>query len=219
MIFKTLNIDSSSPNNHLTKDCLLLVEGTDEARVFEGLLKHHGLENEVLILNYEGKDKLGMQLSVIKTFTNYPKVKVIGVTGDADKNAPDAFVNIKAILEKNGYLAPNRPNEVISGSGLAIGIFIIPGGDQGGALEDLLLKSVQNNKGFECVDQFLDCFQRETQKKIKNISKAKVQAFLSGQEISKRSPGDATDVGYWDFSHSVWEPFSNFVKLLVDSRT
>ncbi len=81
-------------------------------------------------------------------------------------------------------------------------------------LEDLCLKSIETTHGYQCVKQFIDCCCKEKKLKIKNISKAKVQAYLAIKSPIVNSLGTGAQKGYWDFDHRCFEDIKKFLNDL-----
>ena len=63
-----LDADTGRPSLRIHSDWLLLVEGRDEANLFNALMKHHfDAEPKIQVIDAGGKDKFSRNLSAIQT--------------------------------------------------------------------------------------------------------------------------------------------------------
>jgi len=131
---------------------------------------------------------------------------------DSYKSAFDSIVDIlcrKMIFQD----VPNMHGVWASGPP-QIGIFIMPGKTiKGESLEDLCLKTVEEEPAMKCVDEFSSC---ASSLKVppKNLSKAKAQVFLAAQHELASSVGIGAEKGYWDLESSVLKELKEFLSHL-----
>lgn len=200
----------------ITSKILLAVEGRDEKNFFEKLLPSIGI-NDFQIEDIGGKDQFKDKFPVLLLRPGfYAADKTSMVTHVAiirDKDEDEAFVSIKKIVEQSGLIPPDE-NGKFSNSTPKVGIFIMPGSKiKGTMIEDLCLKSVQPHPAMGCVKAFSECIAKLT-KPPKNMSKAKVQAYLAAQPDIAESLGVGAKKGYWDFESSTFDELKTFLSHL-----
>jgi hypothetical protein len=199
----------------ITKKKLLGVEGKDEIDFFEELFKHMGMENKVDLREVKGKYNFKKEIPLLKKATGFSGLEAIAIIRDADDSCRSAFESIKGVLKKNNLLPPRKPGEFSQGNP-KVGVFIMPDNKNSGKLENLCLETVKGEEGMKCVDSFIGCANRlENPPKEKDISKAKVQAFLAIMPEVPHRLGIGAKKGYWDFDSAPLEPLKNFLSELV----
>lgn len=203
----------------LNNQILILVEGRDEVNFFNKLIEKLGLSAQVEDIC--GKDVFPTEngFKAITKLEGFENVKSIAVIRDADsgeKAAHSAFQSVKTVLERNSVVCPSAPGEFIENNGLKVGIFIMPDCENEGMLEDLCLKSVENDSVFKCAEKFLDCVNTSAkeEEKPKNLSKAKAQTFLAGKKEVASSTGVGAQKGYWNFDHECMNKIKAFLENL-----
>jgi len=204
----------------LTQPKLLIVEGKDEQFFFDALLAAMGHRSDVQICPQGGKDKLARY---IRTLTQTPgfddqanKVNAIGIVRDADDNPDAAFQSISNALKDGNLPVPPHPMQLAGGDPQVI-VFITPGNHRPGALEDLCLWSVQDNPATPCVNSFFQCLREKLpgDDLPKNLSKAKVQAFLASRKHTVRDLGVAAKKKYWgDWEHEAFSEIREFLQTI-----
>ncbi len=191
---------------------LLLVEGKDEINFFTALLKYIGLK-DVLIEEVGGKDQFREKFPALRRRSGFSAVETLAVIRDADKNSGGAFNSIKNIIKKEKLIPPSKINGFGNGAPM-IGIYIMPGNAAKGMLEDLCLKTVQNNPAIVCVDAFTDCCESNLDYTLKNIAKARAQVYLAAMREIVNSVGVGALKGYWDFDSSELSDLKLFLSML-----
>ncbi|CAB3288029.1 protein of unknown function [Methanocaldococcus lauensis] len=121
----------------------------------------------------------------------------------------------------------------------------MPNNKDKGMLEDLCLKSVKDSPLIKCVDRLFECanqmyengevkkyfekyeyfknkeFYRkifsESNGKIKNIAKAKAQAYLSVMPIIVKSVGEGAKKGYWNFESEELNELKKFLEYFKNT--
>lgn len=195
-----------------TKTRLLVVEGKDEINFFEKLLDDIGISNRVDIRSSEGKDNFKNLMQAFTVTSGFGGLEMIAVIRDADENANNAFKSVTGTLKEIGLKTPDRPGGYSSGTP-SIGVFIMPDNSSGGMLEDLCLDTVIDHEAMKCVDEFIDCTQK-LRERPKNISKAKVQAFLAAKPKIVNSLGRGAKRGYWNLESEKLQPLITFLNRL-----
>ncbi len=167
---------------------VLAAEGRDEQNFFEKLLRHLKIA-DVQIRCVGGKRNFGTDLRALVNTPGFfepggsSRVRHLGIVRDRDGD--DAFKSVAAIVSDVGLVPPSRHGEYSDGAP-KVGIFIMPGDTiDGTMLEDLCLKTVEEDHAIECVQMFASCV-AALANPPKNMSKAKVQAFKSHVFLVRR---------------------------------
>lgn len=203
----------------IEKESLVIVEGKDEVNFFEKLLGK--LEISAQVMDIGGKNVFPTDegFEAIKIIEGYKNIKSLAVIRDADsgKNAAhSAFQSVKTVLERNNVVSPPAPGQFVEQDGLKVGIFIMPDCESEGMLEDLCLKSVDDEPVLKCADKFLDCVNTSVKEdeKPRNLSKAKAQTFLAGKKEIVSSVGLGAKKDYWNFDHECMNKIKEFLENL-----
>jgi len=162
---------------------IIAVEGPDDDNFFDVLLRRMNIK-DYDIRFVGGKDEFKNKLPALKNVSGFfnadgsPFVTHLAIIRDG--NGDNAFESVTNILKKEGFTPPKK-HGLFSNGNPKIGIFIMPGETvEGTMLEDLCLKSVENQPAMKCVNEFASCVST-LEPKPKNISKAKAQTFLAAQ--------------------------------------
>lgn len=197
---------------------MLLVEGKDEEYFFDALLKHINI-TDIQILSTGGKDKFNTDFDIINTFSGFEKVLSIGITRDADNTRDGAVTSIQHQLKKHGLPVPLRHSETKENNGRKVGIFILPGAEQG-MLETLVLDSVSDEDVLVCSDKYISDLKDILTSKGKeanfprNIHKARAHAYLAGMKKLIPSVGLATKKGYFNLNSPSLDDIKDFLRRL-----
>jgi len=194
---------------------LLLVEGNDDEGFFQKLIEVIKISN-IQILSVGGKD--GFRTSNLKSIKNMPgfrELRALGIVRDADENANDTFTSICTILRSANLPVPSQPMEIVDGT-LRIGILIIPPHASKGKIENLCLASIKEHKEMECIDNYFKCLRKRlsSDRYPKDLSKAKIQAFLASREESVPHLGIAAQREYFPFDCEIFDEIKNFLRAL-----
>jgi len=217
-----------SENKEISKNKLILVEGYDDKNFFDALLEYLEIEN-VQIWNAKTVTDYKNEIPAIYNLSGFNNLEYFIITRDADTNNwKDSFASIKNILRKLNLPCPKNNAEYKTKDDLSVGVFILPGNNNGTMLEDLCLQTVKDNPIMKCVNQYIDCVKSNTKSKInveshkekkeqcfpKNIAKAKVQTYLAGKYEIVNSLGLGAKKGYWNFEHECLNDLKNFLLKL-----
>lgn len=194
---------------------LLLVEGNDDQNFFQKLMQEILLD-DIQIISMGGKD--GFKTPNFKSVINIPgfrEVKSLGIIRDADNNADNVFRGICAVLKECGLPEPTQPIQITSTS-FKVGILIIPPNIGKGQIEDLCLSSLKEYSEMECIDNYFKCLKNKlpTDRFPKELSKAKIQAFLASREESVPHLGVAAQRGFFPLDHNIFEDIKIFLRSL-----
>jgi len=200
---------------------ILAVEGKDDKNFFNALLKHIGIA-DFDIREVGGKNQFRKKLPALVNARGFfladgsSFVSHLAIVRDKDED--DAFKSIATIVETTGLTPPTKPSEFSDGKP-KVGIFIMPGeAIDGTMLEDLCLKTVENQKAMTCVNEFASCISA-LEPTAKNIPKAKVQVFkaqvfLAAQPEIVDSVGLGAQKNYWDFESPALDELKEFLLKL-----
>lgn len=198
---------------------LLLVEGKDECHFFEALLKHEQI-NGVQWVDIGGKDKFPQEFPLLVNMENFNTILSIGLVRDAETNqAESAFQSLCSTLRTHHLPVPSTLNVLHSGPP-KVGIFIMPDNQGTGMLENLCLKTLENQDIEQCLRSYLSCISAsrislDEQAKF-NEPKAKVQAYLAARVPIVNSLGLGAKAGYWNFAHPGFDEIKKFLHTLFD---
>ncbi|SRR6266536_3046196 len=93
---------------------------------------------------------------------------------------------------------------------------IFPDGENLGMLEDLCLASLQADQLLECVDNYFGCVQATKESLPRQISKARIHAWLAAQEPPDMRLGIAAQRGFMDWNNALSNG-SESLNLIVKS--
>ncbi len=200
------------PNEHIqiTEPNLLLVEGKDEENFFGALIEHLGLQ-KIQVEGIAGKSQLPGNLEVWTKTPGFKELVSLAVVRDADQNADNTFRSVCGAL--NGVDLPVPEAALVpSGGDPQVTVMILPVGSVSGALEDVCLNAVEQDPAMGCVDKYFRCLKRELACLPRNMSKAKVQAFLASRPKEGKRLGEAACARYWPFDHQAFAEIKTFLE-------
>ncbi len=189
----------------ITRSKLLLGEGVEELRVFQAMLEHVGLGQEIQVMEYGGKSKLGPYLRALRATHGFNQLVSLGITRDADNSAEDARLSVEGLVSAADFPAA-----------LNVQSFVLPGSGRGGALEDLCLDAVAMQPVWPCVGDLVGCRVRVLGEwpASATLAKAKIQAWLSTQNEPGLRLGEAAAKGLLPFNSPAFEFFIGFLRSL-----
>lgn len=208
--------NSNDPMIPIKSRKILAVEGSDEENFFDALLRHINIA-DCDIHQVGGKDQFKDKLPALKIARGFfnadgsPFVTHLAII--RDENGDDAFTSVVNILKKEGFTPPQKRG-LLSNGNPKIGIFIMPGNTvEGTMLEDLCLKTVENDPAMKCVNEFASCASA-LETRPKSLSKAKAHAFLAAQHDIVNSVGLGAQKDYWDFESPALDELKQFLSHL-----
>jgi len=145
--------------------------------------------------------------------TGFSNVSSLGIIRDADESSQSAFQSVCDALRDANLPIPSNPL-TSQGQNPKVTVMILPDENNSGMLEDLCLRSVESEPEVECVEQYFQCLQQCIDLP-KNISKAKVQAYLASKPKSGLRLGEATQAGYWPLENKIFDTMENFFQLIT----
>ena len=191
---------------------LLIVEGKEDELFFSAFCHHLGL-NDIQVLSIGGKTNLPSNLKALKKATNFSQVTALGIIRDADEDANAAFQSVCSALQHAGLPKPPKPMTP-SSERPRVSVMILPDNQSPGALEDICLKAIAGTPAMRCVDEFFCCLQRHHLPPSKNLSKAKVLAYLTSLPEPDKRLGESAQSGYWNWDHPAFSDLKDFLRSL-----
>jgi hypothetical protein len=202
------HVNSGTPSeNAQRRFVLLLGEGKDELNFFTALVKHLGLTAFIKVEQYAGKPKLAAFLSALPARTDFPNLRTIGITCDADEDYESTLKSVQSSIQK-----ANFPEHI------QIKTHILPGKDKCGALEALVLKFVEESSPvWDCVERFTECVEPKDKSPLSltETDKRRIHAWLSTLPKPDLRLGEAALKSLIPFDHSAFKPITDFLKSLV----
>ena len=192
---------------------MLIVEGNDEKSFFDELIKYLKLEN-IQTMPIGGKTLLQPNLKALVRSAGFSNVKSIGIVRDADEDHDAAFQSVCSALNSSNLSKPDSPLNP-KGNDPRINIFIMPGINLPGMLENLCIKSIGHDCAMTCVDDYFNCLERKKCPLPRNLSKAKVQVFLASREKAGLRLGEAAKAGYWPWENESFNHIKDFIFQVV----
>jgi hypothetical protein len=189
-----------------------MVEGMDDVFFFSALIKHLSLQ-DIQIINMEGKARLRDRLDAIVSSPRFADVTSLGVVRDANADPEGAFQSICDALRAAKLPVPDCPLKSAADSP-RVTVMILPEEGVPGILEDLCLKAVRQDLAMPCLDEYFQCLQQQGLSLPKNLSKAKVQAFLASRPEAGKRLGEAAQAGYWPWDNKTFDQVKNFLKQI-----
>lgn len=196
----------------IEQSTVLVVEGRDDEFFFRAFIDHLKLGG-IQILSIGGKSRLKDELEAIIKTPGFSNVISLGIVRDADVNPISAFQGVCDVLRSLGLPTPSKPLMPV-GFKPKVVVMVLPG-EEPGALEDLCLKSVEEDPVMTCVEQYFQCLQQKGISLPRNMSKAKVQVFLASKPRAGLRLGEAAQAGYWPLESEVFRGLREFINKLV----
>lgn len=204
------------------KSKLLLVEGNHERDFFEAWLAQLGII-DIQVMPIAGKTLLRENLEIVVKRPQFQDGKVVClvVVRDADDNPAGAFQSVSDALVAYGLTPPAGPWMLADGVVPRTGIVLMPALNSHGALEELLLQTVQADALATEANQYIqfavDTLNVNGQRRPPpphRYGKAKIHAFLSTFEEPDKDPGKAALSGVWDFTHPALTPLLQILQQM-----
>lgn len=204
---------------------LLIVEGVEDVHLMDAMIKHlmsehniNGLK-DVQILKIDGYPHLKESLEVIYNSREYKSLlSSIAIVVDADNNAADRFRSICTHLKNSKYSVPSTQLTKTESKPSVI-VLTVPRNEQG-MIEDICLKSVSNDPAMKCVDHYIECVSYLSNSGSldtpRNLSKAKLQAFLASRKEPGLRMGIAAKGKCFPFDDSAFDDIKQLLKLLAE---
>jgi hypothetical protein len=201
-------------NVRFERPYLVLVEGADDQAIISELIIIEGLE-DFQVHDMNGKDQWQRRLGVISKAPEFiSNVVGLGLVKDADALPSGAFDSCRFSLERSGLPVPKAP--VVAAAGKpATAVLIVPSITDLGAIEDLCLKSFDEDR-MQCVENYFDCLANRYPT-TKRTGKGLVQAYLGGLEEPLRDLTLAAARRKIDLSNSCFDDARQFLQNLASA--
>jgi hypothetical protein len=197
---------------------LLLVEGNDDARFLEALLRHLAVP-DIQIATVDGKDNFRRVLAdLLPKADNYHRLRRLGIVRDADNDSIATFQSIRGALASAQLPVPNRVWESAQSGNLAVTVAILPDGTSPGELEDLCLLSLEGHRVMECIDEYMNCL-ANAEAPGRRAAKSRLHAYLASGENPGLRIGEAADAGVWDWESTAFRSLAGFLRSLSPETT
>ncbi|MBD3275645.1 MAG: hypothetical protein GF372_10055 [Candidatus Marinimicrobia bacterium] len=187
----------------LSKNKLVIVEGKDDERFIKALIKFLDLR-EIEVRELGGKSNMRRALPSLIKESNFRQIHSLAIIRDADNDSNRTFQSIQTLLQNNGLPVPENPYSMTNETPNVMAI-ILPDHFSTGELEDLCLDSVNGDPVIGCIENLFDCVDEVTSIGPRNMSKAKVHAFLSTREDPTLRIGEAAEKGIWPFDNESYK--------------
>lgn len=206
---------------NIHKPKVLLGEGRDEEMFFDALLHHMHIQ-DVQVIEYGGKHKLGSTLKTLVPRFLAAQVQSIVVTRDVDLDdisAAHALATVQRSLAANDLPAPPPHGQFNQGTP-KVGIWLMPDGVSIGMLEDLCFASVGADPAIACVNDFFTCVQATANRQPRLLPKARIHAWLAslgtkpGQLDPDNRLGNAAKQGHWPFQAPAFTSLKAFLQQM-----
>lgn len=194
------------------KPRLLLVEGEDERRLFEAILRELG-RADVQAESCGGKDAMPRVLENVAKRSGFDRVIAVGVVRDAESDSDAAFRSVRDALERGSLQPPARPGSYGLGRP-RVGVLLLPPGKRSGMLEDLCLETIASDSALSCVDGFFRCVEERSGRTPRSLSRSRLHAWLASQEEPYTRVGEAAEKGWFPLASPPFEPVRAFLSEL-----
>ena len=197
---------------------LLLVEGKDELNLFGKLIEGcftEGEEEIVVQIEEVGKEQFRQRFhAIIKAARVNVSLQAIGIVRDADDSAKGAFDSVCDSVHSFGFVPPTLHGN-FSKVDPSIGVFIVPDGTRGGAIEAICREAVQGDAVGGCVEEYLRCLGERDALLSRNQDKSFTHAYLAAMRDPVARVGEGAIQGVWNFESPAFVNLRQFIKELV----
>lgn len=97
----------------------------------------------------------------------------------------------------------------------SIGVFIVPDGNEPGAIETLCRRSKEGDEVAICVEEYLSCLDEHEAMKSTNVDKSFAHAYLAAMEDPVVRVGEGAKQGAWNFGSPAFAELSEFLRELA----
>jgi hypothetical protein len=196
----------------ISRSKLLLVEGSHEVKFFNRLLETMQLD-DAQVEEVGGKHLFKPNIVNLPKVDGYSDLTSIGIVRDANASFEDTFRSVQNALADANLPVPNEVM-VPTATSPQLAVFITPDNGSEGALEDLLMASVQGDPVLECVDSYFDCLLGIQGDTHPHLSKAQVQVYLAKEPEGDIHMGIASEKDVWGWDSSAFDGLKTFIRSL-----
>ena len=196
----------------ISRNKLLLVEGSHEVRLFTRLLQVMQID-DIQVEPVGGQYKFRPNIINLPKLDNFDEVTAIGIVRDADDSFEDTFSSVQGALQEARLPVPNQPMMLV-GNSPQVTVFINPDNNGPGDLERLCITSVQDEPEIECVKLYFECLRPIQGANHPHLSKAQVQVFLAKEPDGDIHMGIAAQRNIWNWDSPAFDEIKNFIRSL-----
>lgn len=211
----------------LGRPVVVLVEGQTDERLLASLLAHLQVSERVCVTqgrNASGKGAINTPLlkSVVAEYTLHERpLDALGIVADSDADANETFRHYRAVFANAGLTPPTAAGMVASGPPRTGVLAVPPGGP--GELEDILWDYYRDRVPdlASCIDNAREAVEAvDPPARVKRSKILVHSAWVYGINRAPtvrplRAPHQTFDQAFWDWSHPVFSPLSQFVADLL----
>jgi len=199
----------------------IFVEGDDDFHFICNMMDIMNIK-DVFVTKINGKTKLKTEIKAFKRLEAFKSAVHISIFLDADDSFESTRTSLIAQLNELGLPAPSNSMEIAEDSnGLKVSYFIMPGIDENGAIEDLLLKYCNKKAVMGKINAFfadLKCDENQIKSSTpdwdfpRNENKAKIQVFMSSHQESDTRIGTSLKKRIIDSDDDVFIDIRNYLQ-------
>jgi len=141
--------------HEIRKQKLLIVEGNHERDFFEKWLETLN-KDDIQVMPIGGKTLIKSNLPILLKQAKFPDVVSMLIIRDADDSAKSAFDSVESALISVGLPCPESSWTFTQETTPKVGVAILPAKDQTGALEELLLQTIDGDPMSVKSNDFID---------------------------------------------------------------
>lgn len=197
----------------------IFVEGDDDFHFLCNLLDTMSIK-DVCITKVDGKSKLKPAIKAFKKRDNFPQTKSLSIVVDADESFESTVESVKNTMLEVGIPAPENHGLSIEKDGLKTSMFVMPGINLTGAIEDLIITHAEKKMIFVKINDFFEDLKKsemeikESDSEYKypsNDKKAKVQVYLSCHHDSDTRIGTSIKKKIINTDDDVFDEIKKFI--------
>jgi hypothetical protein len=200
-------------------ETLLLVEGPDDLKIIQSLLRFYRLENLIRIQDSEGYQTLRKEISSI---LDDSRIRYLGIVADSDTNLSNRWASVRDKLRECGCDPPKAlPKEgaIFNGPrGVRVGVWLMPDNNMTGAMEAFLHQLISpDDPNWPYAQTCVANLPQKAKDSDTWRDKARLYTYLAWQEQPGKPPESVLrSPAYFDASAGVAQAFVAWVKLLFE---
>jgi hypothetical protein len=195
---------------------LVVVEGRDDQALVAALVEHLGLE-EFQVHSVAGKTGWIGKIKAIANDDSFnDNVERVGFMRDADADGRASWQSCVAAIVATGLTPPISAGILggsSPGSDIRAAVHIVPSVTDNGAIEDLLLPTLDPAR-VACIDSYLACLEAR-QIPCSSSGKTRFKVYLAALPVNIRDISVALAKGYINLAHPNLESMRLFLQALA----
>lgn len=195
----------------------IYVEGVDDAHFIDHILRQIGAQEDQVRLIFTGginemdRDLIGMTKSRAYVTRS---VDTIAVFRDCDADPTAAVAAANQALRSAGLPGLQHAEVVEYDEGRKIGLFVIPSNDLPGAVEELMLSTVDGEEKFDMLRSTYENVEREFGV-LNKRGKRLAQIYLASCEPLVKGAGLGFKNGHFPVEHPNFDPIREFLQRII----